>query len=142
MVSNGGGGGRLNGEGKQMMNKTNFVSSFPKPPGPVSPKWTEPSSSVPTNHTSTCHSLPVARSICLLPNPYKDINPEDGKCNVRRKIATFNILQCLFQKTEVTPNMQSVPEGKVVILGGHSICHSKQKKNIYVNVSYSEPFPR
>jgi hypothetical protein len=33
--------------------------------------------------------------------------------------------------------IQSVPGGKVNILGGHSIGHSRQK-HIYVHVSYSE----
>jgi hypothetical protein len=37
--------------------------------------------------------------------------------------------------------IQSVPGGKVSIMGGHSIGHSKQK-NIYVHVSHSEWFPR
>jgi len=37
--------------------------------------------------------------------------------------------------------MQSVPGGKVNILGGHSIGHSKQK-TLYEHVSYSERFPR
>jgi hypothetical protein len=35
--------------------------------------------------------------------------------------------------------LQNVPGGKVNILGGHSIGHSKQKI-VYVHVSYSEPF--
>jgi hypothetical protein len=38
-------------------------------------------------------------------------------------------------------NIQSVPGGKINILGGHSIGHSKQKI-VYVRVSYSERFPR
>jgi hypothetical protein len=33
------------------------------------------------------------------------------------------------------------PRGKVNILGGHSIGHSKQK-SVYVHVSHSERFPR
>ena len=37
--------------------------------------------------------------------------------------------------------IQSVPGGKVNILGGHSIGHSKQK-TLYEHVSYSERFPR
>ena len=36
---------------------------------------------------------------------------------------------------------QGVPGGKVNILGGHSIGHSKQK-TLYEHVSYSERFPR
>jgi hypothetical protein len=35
--------------------------------------------------------------------------------------------------------IQGVPGGKVNILGGHSIGHSKQE-NVYVHVSYSERF--
>jgi hypothetical protein len=34
-----------------------------------------------------------------------------------------------------------VPGGKVNILGGHSIGHSKQKI-VYVHIPYSERFPR
>jgi len=37
--------------------------------------------------------------------------------------------------------IQGVPGGKVNILGGHSIGHSKQKC-LYEHVSYSEQFPR
>jgi hypothetical protein len=37
--------------------------------------------------------------------------------------------------------IQSVQGGKVNILGGHSIGHSKQK-TLYEHVSYSERFPR
>ena len=37
--------------------------------------------------------------------------------------------------------IQGVPGGKVNILGGHSISHSKQKP-LYEHVSYSERFPR
>jgi hypothetical protein len=38
------------------------------------------------------------------------------------------------------PGIQDVPGGKVNILGGHSIDHSKQK-SVYVHVSYSKKFP-
>jgi hypothetical protein len=37
--------------------------------------------------------------------------------------------------------IENVPGGKVNILGGHSIGHSKQKTS-YEHVSYSERFPR
>jgi len=37
-------------------------------------------------------------------------------------------------------DIQGVPGGKVNILGGHSIVHSKQKY-LYEHVSYSERFP-
>jgi hypothetical protein len=36
--------------------------------------------------------------------------------------------------------IQNVPEGKVNILGGHGIGHSK-KRSLYEDVSYSERFP-
>jgi hypothetical protein len=36
--------------------------------------------------------------------------------------------------------IQSVPGGKVNILGGYSIGHSKEK-SVYEHVSYSERFP-
>jgi hypothetical protein len=36
--------------------------------------------------------------------------------------------------------LYSVPRGKVNILGGHSVGHSKQK-GVHVRVSYSELFP-
>ena len=38
-------------------------------------------------------------------------------------------------------SMQGVPGGKINVLGGHSIGHSKQK-TLYEHVSYSERFPR
>ena len=38
-------------------------------------------------------------------------------------------------------HIQGVPGGKVNILGGYSIGHSKQK-TLYEHVSYSERFPR
>jgi hypothetical protein len=37
--------------------------------------------------------------------------------------------------------MQYIPRGKVNILGGHSIGHSKQK-DVNVQVPYPERFPR
>jgi len=37
--------------------------------------------------------------------------------------------------------IQGVPEGKVNILGGHSIGHSKEKY-LFEHVSHSERFPR
>jgi hypothetical protein len=38
-------------------------------------------------------------------------------------------------------HIQCVSRGKINILGGHGIGHSKQK-SVYVPVSYSERFPR
>jgi hypothetical protein len=38
-------------------------------------------------------------------------------------------------------NIQGVAEGKVNIMRGHSIGHSKQK-SVYLHMSYSERFPR
>jgi hypothetical protein len=37
-------------------------------------------------------------------------------------------------------NIQDIPGGKVDILGGHNIGHSKEK-SLYEHVSYSERFP-
>jgi hypothetical protein len=37
--------------------------------------------------------------------------------------------------------IQGVPGGRVSILGGHNIGHSKQKKLVYVHVSHSKRFP-
>jgi hypothetical protein len=42
---------------------------------------------------------------------------------------------------ETVQYIHGVPGGKVNILGGHSIGHSKQK-SVYVHMSYSERFPR
>jgi len=47
--------------------------------------------------------------------------------------------QLLSRKTKIL--IQGVPGGKVNILGGYNICHSKQK-TLYERVSYSERFPR
>jgi hypothetical protein len=44
-------------------------------------------------------------------------------------------------RTQQKLNIQNVPGGKVNILEGHSVRHSKQK-SVYVHVSYSERFPR
>jgi hypothetical protein len=43
--------------------------------------------------------------------------------------------------TTVSQTIQDDPGGKVNILGGHIIGHSKQK-SVYVHVCYSERFPR
>jgi hypothetical protein len=43
--------------------------------------------------------------------------------------------------TNLCTYIQSDPGGKVNILGGHSIGHSKQK-SVYVYVYYFELFPR
>jgi hypothetical protein len=45
------------------------------------------------------------------------------------------------KKTCMVHYIQGVPGGKVNILGGHSVGHSKQK-SVYVHVSYPEWFPR
>jgi len=47
---------------------------------------------------------------------------------------------CLYSGLAWAPSI-GVPGGKVNILGGHSISHSKQKC-LYEHVSYSEWFPR
>ena len=60
--------------------------------------------------------------------------------SVRRHYLNINFT---FQVLSVgyTAHIQGVPGGKVNILGGHSIGHSKQK-TLYEHVSYSERFPR
>jgi hypothetical protein len=48
------------------------------------------------------------------------------------------------ERTEISTEWKrrsSVPGGKVNILRGHTIGHSKQK-SVFVHVSYSELFPR
>jgi hypothetical protein len=49
----------------------------------------------------------------------------------------------MFMGVNVEPHsvIQVVPRGKVSILEGHSIGHSKQQ-SVYVHVPYSERFPR
>jgi hypothetical protein len=44
-------------------------------------------------------------------------------------------------RIQAKEDIQDVPGGKVNILGGHSIGHSKQK-SVYVHVFYSVRFPR
>jgi hypothetical protein len=57
--------------------------------------------------------------------------------NVNNKVSFYFIPGNINIKNTI----QSVPGGKVNILGGHSITHSKQEY-VYVCVSYSERFPR
>jgi hypothetical protein len=61
-----------------------------------------------------------------------------------------NVLLCVIYQlnftvfmyvTQISRYIQGVPGGKINILGGHSIGHSKQKC-LYEHVSYSERFPR
>ena len=52
-----------------------------------------------------------------------------------------NILAPCGRVQGVAKCTQGVPGGKVNILGGYSIGHSKQK-TLYEHVSYSERFPR
>jgi hypothetical protein len=53
-----------------------------------------------------------------------------------------NLCGCLSKYRNPHPTLvYSVPGGKVNILAGHGIRHSKQK-SVYVHVSYSERFPR
>ena len=49
-------------------------------------------------------------------------------------------LETLFRSTAFA-TIQGVPGGMINILGGYSVCHSKQKKTLYEHVSYSERFP-
>jgi hypothetical protein len=57
--------------------------------------------------------------------------------SITKKKEETGLFPGLFQYTHT----QNVPGGKVSILGGHSIGHSKQE-SVYVHVSYSERFPR
>ena len=61
----------------------------------------------------------------------------------KTRISPLDLIQFLKHLNFNKPwsSIQSVPGGKVNILGGHSIGHSKQKC-LYEHVSYSERFPR
>jgi hypothetical protein len=67
------------------------------------------------------------------------IVPAPGDCDDgefgQMEIATVMLSQMIHYLIE------NVPGRKVNILGGHSICHSKQKL-YHVDVSYSEQFPK
>jgi hypothetical protein len=57
-------------------------------------------------------------------------------------IVTYcNVHNMVKIRTQYILNIEDVPGGKVNILGGHSIGHSKEKI-LYVHVSYSERFLR
>ena len=53
----------------------------------------------------------------------------------------MNLCWVHLSNTPTNAHIQGVPGGKVNILGGHSIGHSKLKC-LYEHVSYSERFPR
>jgi hypothetical protein len=63
----------------------------------------------------------------------------EDKCQLKclRQTAGYPFRICLLSLT--ISQYAGVPEGKVSILGGHSIGHSKKK--VYMNVSHSERFP-
>jgi hypothetical protein len=61
------------------------------------------------------------------------INRLDRSCKV--------VITLVMGKCRNIHEYTGVPGGKVNILGGHSIGHSKQK-TLYEHVSYSERFPR
>ena len=54
---------------------------------------------------------------------------------------TFHDSEYMIVAPFIQVYIQGVPGGKVNILGGDSIGHSKQK-TLYEHVSYSERFPR
>jgi hypothetical protein len=58
---------------------------------------------------------------------------------IQRRFTIFALLQS--SKCLLGEIIQGVPGGKVNILGGYSIGHSKQK-TLYEHVSYSERFSR
>jgi hypothetical protein len=58
---------------------------------------------------------------------------------VRNHVRRWNIGSNLTQVMDIC--IQSVPGGKLDILGGHIIGHPEQK-SVYVHVYYSERFPR
>ena len=51
------------------------------------------------------------------------------------------VINRIYENQNLLSLIQDVPGGKVNILAGHSIGHSKQK-TLYEHVSYSERFPR
>ena len=53
----------------------------------------------------------------------------------------YESFECFNVNFRLLKIIQGVPRGKVNILGGHSIGHSKQNY-FYEHVSYSERFPR
>jgi hypothetical protein len=61
-------------------------------------------------------------------------------CRFKVFVSTF-CSQCSKKKLYFSFDIQNVPGGKVNILGGRSIGHSKQE-SMYVYVSYPERFPR
>jgi hypothetical protein len=58
-----------------------------------------------------------------------------------RTVCHYMVSSCIHTHLLENSSIQSVPGGKVNILWGHSIGHSKQK-SVYVHVSYSEQFPK
>jgi hypothetical protein len=62
-----------------------------------------------------------------------------GQCNVFSSISSYCSPHALF--VHLSSAIRNVPGGKVRILGGHSIGHSKQE-SVYVHVSCSGRFPR
>jgi len=84
----------------------------------------------------------VCNDVYSLHQTYDGRCPLFDFCFIRRqpplwhtiKFKVAAIIECLIY-------IQGVPGGKINILGGHSIGHSKQKY-LYEHVSYSERFPR
>jgi len=60
---------------------------------------------------------------------------------VLKAVQLVNLIKHVEICNDIYIYIQGVPGGKVNILGGHSIGHSKQKC-LYEHVSYSERFPR
>jgi hypothetical protein len=84
----------------------------------------------PNTLNSELWSQATARLTCSHGNEYTDNNRRTAGRSVFCAAQVYQIL-----------SIQNVPRGKVSILGGHTVGHSKQKI-IYVRVSYSEQFLR
>lgn len=62
-------------------------------------------------------------------------------CDFKQFAMYVSALKQLKTVAHIYIYIQGVPGGKVNILGGHSLGHSK-RKTLYEHASYSERFPR
>jgi hypothetical protein len=91
-------------------------------------------------------AMPVHFSAALDLLPISNCNKCDSHfkssvvINIRQNVMS-NRLKVVMVPSFIELIIQGVPGGKVNIMGGHSIGHSKQK-TFYQHVSYSERFPR
>jgi hypothetical protein len=93
----------------------------------------------------TLYGAHVCPSVCDIISIHKPLN--SFCCNsILCLIVLLSYERCYIYSIQFVflaevPFIQSAPGGKVNILGGHNIGHSKQK-SVYVHVCYSEQFPR